>query len=377
MTSNPLNTLGRCRLLLPPVIYAAPGREANLYFDNIVLQSKPGRFLFDVTCEKGIQHEDRWFWTPDEAGDFPLQIEVQDEDGGVLASAQTIIHVAHSESGADKTLTLLCIGDSLTAASIYTAELLKLCENENNPRLTLLGTRQPDSTCPRNRHEGYSGWRYETFLTRWEIESEVENQPPLCSPFLFLENDEPKLNFSRYLDEKLSGATPNVITLMLGINDVFMASESTRQPDVEVMVSSAKTLVQEIRAATPAAAIGVLPLAPPCISQDSFGETNGTSQTRWGYLKNRSLANEQLMQEFGNREAEKIFIVPAHLNLDGAHHFPSVETNLNARSEIKKQLFNNEVHPSTEGYAQIADSIYGWLKFLAEQSEFNDARKAE
>ncbi len=43
------------RMVLPKVIYAAPGREMNVYFDNVVL-APPGRgYQFDVTCGKGRQ----------------------------------------------------------------------------------------------------------------------------------------------------------------------------------------------------------------------------------------------------------------------------------------------------------------------------------
>src|SRR5690606_31455482 len=65
-------------LLLPKTIYAAPGQESNIYFDNVLLQPFANSYLFDVTSAKGRQQEYRWTWVPDAAGEFPLQIEVRD-----------------------------------------------------------------------------------------------------------------------------------------------------------------------------------------------------------------------------------------------------------------------------------------------------------
>src|SRR5687767_3587945 len=72
---------GKVRLLLPPVIYAVPGMEANLYFDNVVLVLDPDDYAFDVVCAKGKQMAERWTFTPEarEAGDYPFELIVRDE----------------------------------------------------------------------------------------------------------------------------------------------------------------------------------------------------------------------------------------------------------------------------------------------------------
>ena len=118
-----------CHLVLPPVIYAVAGTEVNLYFQNLIL-TPPGRvWIFDVTCAKGTQQVERWTWVPKEAdvGDLPLGIEVRDADDKVAAKGQTTIRVASAKAGIHQPLRLICIGDSGTHASAYTAELMKLC----------------------------------------------------------------------------------------------------------------------------------------------------------------------------------------------------------------------------------------------------------
>lgn len=50
------------RLLLPEKIYAVPGIECNLYFDNIVTVVNSEDFIFEVTCEVGRNDQKRWRW---------------------------------------------------------------------------------------------------------------------------------------------------------------------------------------------------------------------------------------------------------------------------------------------------------------------------
>ena len=42
---------GDVRLTLPPIVYATPGVEANVYFDNVVLVVNPANYVFDITCD--------------------------------------------------------------------------------------------------------------------------------------------------------------------------------------------------------------------------------------------------------------------------------------------------------------------------------------
>ena len=84
---------GKVRLVLPPVVYATPGVECNIYFDNVVLTTNVANYAFRVSCPKGLQYQERWAYTPamDDAGEYPLTIEVHDEQNQVVARAQTKI----------------------------------------------------------------------------------------------------------------------------------------------------------------------------------------------------------------------------------------------------------------------------------------------
>ena len=51
-------------LLIPEKIYAVPGVETNVYFDNVVTVINPANYVFDVDCKKGRNDLKRWRFTP-------------------------------------------------------------------------------------------------------------------------------------------------------------------------------------------------------------------------------------------------------------------------------------------------------------------------
>ena len=121
---------GTIRLLLPPCIYAVPGIEMNVCFDNIGLTLNPANYVFDVTCGKGKQQVERWTFVPTEqdTGRFPFVIEVKDATNGIVARAESLLQVVPKNAGAGRPVTVLTIGDSLTHAAVYPAHLLELCK---------------------------------------------------------------------------------------------------------------------------------------------------------------------------------------------------------------------------------------------------------
>jgi len=52
------------------------------------------------------------------------------------------------------------------------------------------------------------------------------------------------------------------------------------------------------------------------------------------------------------------------VNLDAVHNYPATTVPANSRTTEKLSRQCNGVHPSAEGYRQIADSLYYWMKSL-------------
>ena len=71
---------------------------------------------------------------------------------------------------------------------------------------------------------------------------------------------------------------------------------------------------------------------------------------------------ERLQEQYGDREAERIFLVPVNVNLDTVHNYPTTTGPVNARSDVPASRGANGVHPAPAGYYQLADTLYYWLK---------------
>lgn len=183
---------GELQLTLPPVVYAVPEVPMSIYHDNIALTEAPQNYRFDFQCDIGTNEERRWTVKPSDrdVGDHSLAITVKDASGRVLEQAKTTLHVSPRKSGEGKALRLLIVGDSLTHASIYPNEIASLFSRPGNPTLTLLGTHKPAAVKPGVAHEGYGGWKWADFLTKYTAPTPGATAGPLArkttSPSSFL-----------------------------------------------------------------------------------------------------------------------------------------------------------------------------------------------
>ncbi|MCB1203322.1 MAG: SGNH/GDSL hydrolase family protein [Verrucomicrobiae bacterium] len=372
--AEPADFPGKARLLLPPVIHALEGLETNLYFDNSFLLLNPDSFAVDVNCPKGAQQNERWTWTPEAGatGEFPLSLELLDDDNRSVARASGVVRVHQREvvSPPEMPRTLLIIGDSLTAASAYPARIVELAKEDGWP-LELIGTRgpgveegnPPGEVC----HEGYGGWTAERFATHFTGKARGGPYRECGSPFLYKDNAEdpnesPRLDFARYCTEFNGGKGPDFVTILLGCNDTFRATDETIEERIDVFEKHTETLLSMIHALRPETRIGLVLPMPPAGTQDAFGANYGSGQTRWQYRRNRHRLVERMTLAFSDREKDGIHLVPAHLNLDPVHGFPAASVPAHARTETSVERLNNGVHPSSEGYRQIGDALYAWLR---------------
>ena len=356
---------GDVGLILPPVIHAVPGVEMNVYFDNVSLTVNPANYVFDVTCNRGAQQVERWTYTPTgkDVGQFGFTLEMRDQSNAVIARAKSMIRVTPHDAGSGKPRSILIIGDSLTAASVYPQRVLDLSREDEHVALKLIGTRGPKGAPNGNLHEGYGGWTAERFATKYTGIARGGPYKECGSPFIYKDGDAaPKLDFARYCREFNDGATPDFVTILLGCNDTFSATDETIEERIDRMFRHYETLLKMIRETGPDTQIGCLALVPPAATQDAFGANYRSGQTRWQYKRNQHRVVERMLETFGGREAENIFLVPAHVNLDCANNYPKRTAPANARSEVELTRLNNGVHPAAAGYRQIGDSVYCWIK---------------
>lgn len=353
------------RLALPPAIYAVPGIESNLYFDNVCLVVNPRNYVFDVDSPRGQQQAERWTFLPTDkdVGDYPLTVTVRDQQNAIVATAATMVRVVAADAGADQPLSLLCIGDSLTHASAYPQHILDSCQNPGNPKLKLVGSHWPGATPGLVRHEGYGGWTALRFATHFTETARTGDYSKRGSPFLYAQpTGTPKLDFQRYCTDVNEGQFPDRATIFLGPNDIFSYQDDTLEAGIDKMLTHYDQLVEMIRTSSPSTRIGVMLPVPPAGTQDAFGSNYTNGQTRWQYKRNQHRLVERMLERYSKREAENIDLIPTYVNLDCEHNYPAGQVVANSRSTEKVMRLNNGVHPNGSGYQQIGDSVYCWLK---------------
>lgn len=348
----------KLRLTLPNSIYAVPGKEISVYFDNIVLTQAPEDYKFDVDCDIGQVEQRRWTVTPKsgDEGTHAMTVTVHDGSGRSLAQASTEINVAPSQSNSDQHLRILLVGDSLTHATAYPNELARLLSLPGNPDWTMLGTHQPSSAADGVRHEGYGGWTWQRFVSKYEPAPDGTHRKR-SSPFVFLNTDKkPQLDVSRYFEESTQNERPDVVLFLLGINDCFGANPddpAAIDARIDVMLSHAETLLTEFRKAAPQTDLAICVTTPPNAREAGFEANYKGRYHRWGWKRIQHRLVERLQKHFApphrqsDHDGGMTYVVPTHLNLDPVDGYPD----------------NNGVHPNALGYRQIGTSLYCWLKW--------------
>ncbi|MBQ9502993.1 MAG: MarR family transcriptional regulator, partial [Lentisphaeria bacterium] len=352
-------------------IYAVPGLECSIYFNNIVTVINVRNYAFEVVCDIGRTDADRWRAVPEEKdiGDHKLTIRVYDENGLVSEGVTTVTVV--SPVTKERELSLLLIGASQTAAVGYPERVYELMKKEENIRFSMVGTNSGGYTDPVPggvAHEGYGGWGWNTFFTNWGIDESRDNdglhpRRPWVrnSRFLFPDGDGFKFDFARYCQKYNQGKYPDTIVIALGINNVLCAKSDreVRRAWRKDIYPYMKKMVTEFRKCNPQVHIAFCTPTPGAWSQDAFGSNYQCSYTLWRWRLNHRLLYRGLVQ------AAKEFhtgIIPVHAVVDGAHGFPEAEEKANQRSEetVSRQI--NAVHPNPSGYAQIGDCVFAYLK---------------
>ena len=376
------------KMALPEVIYAVPGIESNLYYENVIDSATPKAYAVEVKSPKGTFGESRWFWTPTKADagkSFDLELRLFNDYGMVL-SGKTRVVVAKEPADYKKKFTL-----SLLAASGvncgYPAHLLKVMREAGFVNYTPIGSHSgggrpivPGGVA----HDGYGGFSWGSFLERWlytaeelpqaqnEAEKEqmkafgVRNLPKsqayrLRSPLLKIVNGKKVLDIPAWLKKINQGKAPDFIVIQLGGNDMFSAQAETRKARLAQSLNNAKILLAALRKHAPKAIIGVA--TNPCgCGQDGFGANYGSFQSKYQYRRNIQSYNRALTALVKELKDPGIGMIPLHQAIDPDGSYMKGSYKVHARSSKKVLRDRNALHPAREGGYQLGDAIYCWLR---------------
>ena len=352
------------RLLIPEKIYAVPGVEVNVYFSNVITVINPANYVFDVNCSKGRNDQKRWRFTPkkSDVGKYKWSIEVISMNGTV-ARAESELIVLPPDAGADRNITMMIVGASQTGAGVYPDRIAELMSRPGNPKFKTIGTKGRTG-----KHEGYGGWRWESFLTRWGYSNskKMDGMHPdrpvgFNSPFLFPDkNGKGVFDLQKYLDKNNGGKAPDFVSFQLGLNDFFGAQDHNIVQVTEKSLGNMEKLIAEFRKLKPAPEILIFQHIPGA-NQDAFGQNYSSNQTGWQYRKNLDFYNRALLKK--GKELN-LTVVPIYMNIDTENNFPVKKQFINEGNPEKIFRASNGVHPAKAGYFQMGDTLYCYLKAL-------------
>ena len=358
---------------LPAKLYAVPGFEISVYFQNIVRVINPANYAFDVKCAKGRCDALRWRWTPQDGdvGSHKLGISVW-SDEGELAYGETEVVVSPRNAGAGQTVNYLAIGASCAVAAGHGEALFARFQSENDPHFNMLGSHAPGYgpvTPGGPAVEAFGGWTWQTFFVKTKTE-QLSNDGlhparpyDVPSPFLFLKNGAFEFDFKAYLEKYCNGVRPDVVTFELGVNSVFRCQTDE---EFDAIVRSEVTpcmekMFQHIRQEVPDVIFGIDLIPTGSWSQDAFG-----NNYQCDYTRRRWLRNAELLRAYYTKEQERLgfSVIPCYVNNDGDANYPKVLEPRFAGSRELVERASNAVHPTPEGFVQWADSEYFWIKSL-------------
>lgn len=336
------------RFTLPREFYAVAGIPMSIYFDNVVLTQTPEKYRFEVACEIGQVDARRWsvIAADRDVGEHPLSIQVFNTAGNQLAQAATTLRVIPANVRNRGKLRLLLVGDSLTHATIYPNALAELLARPTNSKWEMLGTHKPKSAASGVRHEGYGGWTWQRFATKYEPHPDGTYRKRI-SPFIHFVDGKPQLDVARYFLESCNDQRPDYVIFMLGINDCFSAPSDDPDARIDAMFQQADVLLTAFRRAAPDAQLGICLTTPPNSRPGAFQANYQDRYPRWGWKRIQHRLVQRQIARYGNQPQTNMFVIPTQLNLDPVNGYPD----------------NNAVHPNAIGYQQISECIYAWLQW--------------
>ena len=376
------------RLVLPETIYAVPGIESNIFFENVVDTANINAYAIEVKSPVGRHYNNRWAWTPnpnDAGKTFELELRLFN-DHGLVISGKTKIYVAREAKDYKKPIRLALLGDSLLLCQ-YPERLRDIMLKDGFVNYVPVGSYTPSGKIPQvgdMAHDAYGGFAWSDFLKRWKysihavngIQDKAEREQMIAlgvinvpksddyrmrSPLLRLENGKPVLDIPNWLKRINNGKAPDFIIIELGGNDVFSASAERLDEYVASSMRNARKLLAELRKHAPDSQIGVTTGQVGC-SQDGFGLNYGCRQSSYQYRRNIQRYNLEITRLVKSLNDPAIEMVPIHHNIDSVNSYIKKSRNVHSRSKVTRMTDVNALHPNLEGGYQVADSIYGWLR---------------
>ncbi len=378
-------------------------QEFNIYFKNIIL---PYREEYDVRvlCEYGSNYGTFWRLSkyPHDVDAFDLEIVIYNEYGERIASKKTVVEL-YDRNCKDAPYHMIFVGDSMTFMQKYTE---RIAANLHN--IVFEGGR---CVFGHIRHEGRGGWSYRNYLMREkscggdspflfpvgvdnyggdiEFLEQVNAEPRgeynyegfARKPFtedkvysrgmslytlqkgewqLYDENPAWEVDFAKYRKRYEIGPV-DAVSLLLGANDLQLCPYEESEERIATYLNNTQTVIDAIHRYDPHIDI-IINMPVTGAEQYCWGTRLGCNGSSKMYRFNIIKAGKAILERWGNREEEHIYIGPMLLALDPVYGFPRSVEKVNMHSEALEEHQSNWVHPNQTGYYQMGDAICGVIQ---------------
>lgn len=409
-------------LKLPEKFNLVVGDTFELFYKGIInaldYNQYDFEFSFDGDANLGQAYKRKYVFTPTNShiGTRAMTVTVRDNKGNIIGTQDTILNIIDKPSSPSTEKVVLCIGDSLSAGGYWQSELnRRLASNSGSPlglglsNIHFIGTKEKDGV----KYEGYGGWKFSNYLSesltnefmnifgafdkteseqhsiykdangiQWKLETInstrmkiirvsssgvlpvsgtltwvsggsntsdiVYNSSEQAAGNPFWNSSTGKNDFTAYA-AKQGVSSIDYVYILLGWNSTFETEESYK--------SQCRDLLDDIISAFPDCKIGLIGLQIP--SRDGFAHNYGV---KWRfYEKLQFVWNlQKWYTEISHESAYegKVEYVNFSGQFDTEYGFSTLQKAVNIRSAQTEMVQSNGVHPSVEGYMQLADVVY-------------------
>ncbi|WP_108822002.1 SGNH/GDSL hydrolase family protein [Dysgonomonas sp. Marseille-P4361] len=379
-------------------------------------------FMFDTECVKGAMDKRSFRFTPTTAdvGEFDFSLRMLDKSGNVVKTLTSKLVVVDAVCP-DIEKTIICIGDSTSDDTADVTKQLQLNLAECSGVTPLfLGSHHPapykneartgktysffanGDTAYRFNFEGvdpnldtsniykFRGYYFDNvnnaimLIHRWKINADGTGYaigyhwnaftPPTTFPAILkptsssnptltvtsvdkinysvLKDNEGTgvLNFGYYRTEALgltSDKKIDILTMDCGINDLSGVLFTSSQ--INTVVNNAKKIIDAFITDNPNGKVVF------CLPKSRNSDLRSTSRNMLRY--NIFNFSKKAVETFANYEG--VIISQSGFAMDRFYGYPLIEQKVASRYEETLLMANNDVHPRTEGYYQIADGMTG------------------
>lgn len=352
---------------VPKYIYCAVGRTIDIYNEQICLNAK--KYNIQWICDVGAALERKFTVTGTadmlnhrtdsqiSLGQYRLFVNIYDDEDKVVWQACSILCIVAAIASPK---TIIPIGDSLTNWKKWLPEVIHL----SNSNIAFEGTRysgldqdSEGNTYPSGtiHHEGRSGWSADSYLenTSYTYDDRydgVGSVPGTSNPFW----DGNAFSLYHYLTTQQK-VTPNAVQIWLGTNDIANG--------IEPSVTNIMDLVNSIRNEYPALPILICNTIYRS-NQNGYGNASGdgyvdsAGPSQYSYNENAKIISlaKRLTEELSS--ISNAYVIPIYCSHDSEYNFGWVEKAVNPRATQKEYMPLESVHPTAQGYYQIADILF-------------------